>query len=83
MKIFDDFIYWLDKKLKLNRLLSGVLGLLFILTGFYLTRNIKTHTVNNTLFDWVILTVFAIIGVLLLTLASVNNENKNDKQVKD
>lgn len=67
--MYNKFINWLDQKLKMNRLLSCVLGMVIILCSFYFTRNVETHTVNNSMIDYIILSGGCMVGVLFLTLA--------------
>jgi ABC-type thiamin/hydroxymethylpyrimidine transport system permease subunit len=68
MNFYDNFINCLDKKLKLNRLLSVIFGMIFILGNCYLTRDLNTHSVKNTPLCWTMWPIGVVIGILLMAL---------------
>lgn len=76
MNFYDKFINWLDSKLKLNRLLSAIIGITLIILGFYISKNIITHTVKNSTLCFIIYIIFVIVGVLFLTLAKFGKDWK-------
>jgi len=68
-KIFSNFIDWIDDKLRINRLLSVILGYACIVFGLFISSRIYNHTINENFVTLSIVVFIAAIGALFFTLA--------------